>query len=263
MLVGACVENASPEAAEKAFAALEQKFFDLNEVRVSTVRELAEVMSQLPDAEDAARRVKQILQSVFEARYSFDLDGMKKQNIGQAVKELSGYDGATPFVVAYTTQMALGGHSIPVSDGGMRALVILDIVSEADAAKHKVPGLERAVPKNKGVEYGALLVQLGSAIRSNPYSPTVRKILLEIDAGCKDRLPKRPTKKKKAPEKPAKADKTLKKTAPAKKTKKEPAKKPAVKKKSAAKKAAKKKTAATKKTTKKSATKRLARRKPR
>ena len=70
---------------------------------------------------DAAARLKGILQSVFESEYAFDLESLKKQNLGVAIKRLQKLDGATPFVVAYTVQTALAGHSIPVDKGSLSA----------------------------------------------------------------------------------------------------------------------------------------------
>ncbi len=45
-LFACCLENAGYEAAEKAFARLGENYFDLNEVRVTTVAELAAAASQ-------------------------------------------------------------------------------------------------------------------------------------------------------------------------------------------------------------------------
>src|SRR6185295_10088529 len=104
LLLAACLENSPPEVAERVYKSLLEKFFDLNEMRVSTVRELAELMKDLTDPEEAAGRVKGILQSVFDSLYSFDLEPLEKQNIGQAVKKLESLRGATPFVVSYATQ---------------------------------------------------------------------------------------------------------------------------------------------------------------
>ena len=70
------------DAAEQVFKTLKDDYFDWNEVRVSTIRELAEVTKPLNDPADAATRLKQMLQSVFERDYSFDLEPLKKQNIG-------------------------------------------------------------------------------------------------------------------------------------------------------------------------------------
>jgi endonuclease-3 len=286
MLFAACLENASPEQAEAAFTALHERFFDLNEVRVSTVRELAEALHMLPDAEAAALRVKQVLQSIFEALYSFDLEAIKKQNIGQAVKQLEGYAGSTPFSIAYVTQTALGGHAIAVNAGAMQALVVVGVVTESEAEKQRVPGMERAIPKTKGPEFFALLHQLGVTMGSTPHSPALRKLLLEIDPECKDRLPKRAGKKedeasengqapaakagggskssKRAPTKRAPAKSAAaKKKAPAKK--KPAAKKTTGKKAPAPKASAKKKTAAKSgkpSGSKKTSAKRLAKKKP-
>ena len=59
LLYACCLENARPEAADEAYAKLQQTFFDWNEVRVTTVNELAETMSSLPDGTAAAKRLKQ------------------------------------------------------------------------------------------------------------------------------------------------------------------------------------------------------------
>ena len=114
LLFACCLENTRHEVAREAFAKVRQAFFDWNEIRVSTAKELAEVMDRLPEPLEAATRLKSILQCVFESDYSFELEQLKKQNLGAAVKRLQKLQGATPFNVAFTTQVALGGHAIPV-----------------------------------------------------------------------------------------------------------------------------------------------------
>ena len=261
LIFASCTENSLYDDAERVFVALKTDYFDWNEVRVSSIRELADVMKPLNDAEDAATRVKRILQSVFETQYSFDLEPMKKQNIGQAIKTIEKFHGSTPFTVAYVTQHGLGGHSIPVNQGLLEAMRVVGVVSDSEAAKGTVPGLERAVPKTKGAEMGGLLHQLGVELHRSPQGPTIRKILLEIDPSCKDRLPKRQTKKGDEPVAPPPApEPTPAKKADAKKpaaeAKKPEAKQPETKKKPAppappAKKKAEVKAAPVKKVTKK------------
>ncbi len=203
LLYACCLENAHYEAADKAYAAVSTTFFDWNEVRVSTVKELAEVMHALPDPQAAAARLKRTLQSVFEASYTFELEGLKKQNLGQAQQKLAKYEGVTPFAVAYVTQASLGGHSIPLDQGLLEVFAVLSLATPQDKASHSVPGLERAIAKNKGVEFGSLAHQLGADMFSGPYSPALHKILLEIAPEAKEHLPKRPTKTAK----PAEAEK--------------------------------------------------------
>ena len=203
LLFAACLENARHDAALKAYDTLKRAFFDWNEIRVSTVKELAEVISDLPDSNDAATRVKGILQSVFESDYSFDLEHLKKQNLGVAVKRLQKLQGGTPFVVAYATQTALAGHAIPVDKGTLGALYVLGVINEAEAEAGNVPGMERAIPKSKGQEFGALLHELGADFFNNPFSTNVREQLLSIAPDAKERFPKRVTKKAVAETPPA------------------------------------------------------------
>ena len=109
-LLFACLlgKRATTTSAQAYLTKVRAAFFDWNEIRVSTVKELAEVMHELPEPAAAAARLKGILQSVFESDYSFDLEHLKKQNIGAAVKRLQKLQGATPFIVAYATQVGAG-----------------------------------------------------------------------------------------------------------------------------------------------------------
>ncbi|MHB8970205.1 MAG: hypothetical protein ACYC3X_10900 [Pirellulaceae bacterium] len=195
LLYACCLRSASHEAADEAFARLQQAYYDWNEVRVTTISELAEVMSCLPHPAETASRLKRTLQSVFEAHYSFDLEGLKKENIGKAIKQLERLPGVSTFALALVTQNGLNGHAIAVSDEALEVLRVLGIVTDDEAGKKKVPGLERAIAKNRGVEFGALLHQCGADYAASPFSSRVRAVLLEIAPDAKDRFPKRVGKK--------------------------------------------------------------------
>jgi endonuclease-3 len=117
-------------------------------------------------------------------------------NLGPATEKLKGIDGTTNFTVAYTVQSSLGGHAIPIDQGVVQALRIVELVTDEEAQAVVVPGLERAIPKSKGIEFGSLLHQLGAAFIANPYAPGLRAILLEINPDVRDRLPRRRAKKR-------------------------------------------------------------------
>lgn len=293
MLYACCLEDSEYEAADEVFARLQSDYLNWNEVRVTTIAELAGVMKKLHEPEVAALRLRRSLHGMFEAHYQFDLDFLKKENLGKAVQTMEKYRGITPFVVSYTAQSGLSGHSIPVDNALLQLLYVVGIISEAELEKRKIPGLSRVIPKAKGVEFSSVVHQLAVAFYRSPFNKNVREIILEVTATAKDRFPKRGAKKKveeEAPAKPAKkaASKATKKTAEkpkkadakatkkaTKKTPAKPAKKAPVKKKAVAKKATKKKApakatkakpskkAAKKAAKKKSPTKRLARKKPR
>ncbi|MGD0900500.1 MAG: hypothetical protein ABR915_21925, partial [Thermoguttaceae bacterium] len=181
LLFACCLEDAQYDAAEEAFAGLVHTFFDWNEIRVTSISELSEAITALPDPRAAANRLKRVLHGVFEELYSFDLEDKRKKNLGPTVKWLEKIDGTTKFTVAYVVQSALGGHAIPVDTGTLAALHVAGLVTDKDVAAGEVPGLERAVAKSKGAECTSLLHQLGADYAANPFSPEVREILLQID----------------------------------------------------------------------------------
>ena len=248
LLYACCLENNRYEVADETFARLQESMFDWNEVRVTTIRELSELMKGNVDPTKAANQLKHTLHSVFESVYAFDLEILKKQNLGVSVKQLEGYRGVTPFAIAYVVQNSLGGHAIPLSEGALNALHYAGIATEAEAKAGKVPGLERAVPKTKGAEFSSILHQLGAELAASPFNTNSRAIILEIDAGAKERFPKRGGRK-------AAKKKEAKKAAPSKKA---AAKKKTAEKKTAAKKTAAKKTAGKKTADKKTAKKKAA-----
>ena len=97
-LYACLLEDCPSELADEGLAKLEQDYYDWNEVRVTTVSELAGVLSNLPDGQKAASRLKSTLQGIFEEFYSFDLDHLKKENLGKAVAKFENLPGMTPFV---------------------------------------------------------------------------------------------------------------------------------------------------------------------
>ena len=188
LLYAAILESADFETADECFAKLQENFFDWNEVRVTTITELAETLAGVHDATAAAQRVKKSLQSVFETHYEYDVEPLKKQNLGKSVAELEKYDGVTTFGVAYVAQNALGGHAIACGKGALESLLAVGAINDTELLKSEVPGMERAIPKNKGIEFFSLLHQLSVDLVASPQSTRVKGNLTEIDPQAKERL---------------------------------------------------------------------------
>lgn len=274
MMYGCCLENSTFEAADEALAKLQENYFDWNEVRVTTTAELAEACRSLSDPLEAASCLKKTLHGVFEHYYQFDLDFLRKENLSKAVQTFQKFNGVSPFVVSYAAQYGLGGHSIPIDRSAMSLFYVLGIVSVDEAAKARVPGLERTISKAKGAEFFVLVHQLSVAFASSPFNSAVRDKLLKINPSAKERFPKRGGRKNEPEKKADKvAAKTTKKVAEkAKSSAVKPRKKAASKPKEKAKTAKGGKKVAKKVTKKKSAkpvakkkspTKRLSKKKPR
>ncbi|CAD74275.1 MAG TPA: hypothetical protein DDX19_00415 [Rhodopirellula baltica] len=187
-LYACLLEDCPADLADEGLAKLEQDYFDWNEVRVTTVTELAAVLSSLPDPNKAAQRLKSILQAIFEEFYSFDLDHLKKENLGKAVAKFEGMSSMTPFVLSYIIQHGLGGHSIPIDYSAMVVMLVTGIASQAEASDGRVPGLERAVPKSKGVEFAALMHQPAVALLMDPKDKNARTFLESVAKGSSKEL---------------------------------------------------------------------------
>lgn len=214
LIYASCLEDAPYDLADEAFHRLQAFFVDWNEVRVTTVTELVEHFSKLPEPAAAATRVKKNLQSIFETRYSFDIEELQKMNQGKAIAELEKFGGMSKFVLNYVTQNAFGGHAIPVSKTIVEVLVATEIMTENEAEKGQIANLERTVTKTKGPEFASCLHQLGLLLASSPNGKNTKAILKEAGA---------PEKKEKSKEEKAK-EASAAKTAAAKSDKAVPGK---------------------------------------
>lgn len=273
LIYGCCLENSTFEAADEAFAKLQENYFDWNEIRVTTIAELTEVTKGLGDPPAAGASVKKTLQGVFEHYYQFDLDFLRKENLSKAVLTFQKCRGVSPFVVSHVAQNGLGGHSIPLDTAIMSLFYVLGIVTRDEAFKGKVSGLERTIPKAKGAEFFNLVHQFAVEFANSPFKPAIREKISKLSPIAKDRFPKRgkkilePIEPKKPAPKPAEAEaeaeakptkKDAAKSKSAKPVKKKAAAKPAKKAKAAKKPAKKGAKKATKKVAKKKVVKKKA-----
>lgn len=191
VLFACCLENAPADVAEKSLARLVAGAFDLNEIRVTTVAELAEVLHDLPDPPRAALALRRALQSVFESSYTFSLDQAKKHSLAHGLKTLESLHGISPFVVHYVASTSLGAHMIPLDHGALAALYLCGIISQEEYDSGKVTGLEKLIPKKAAAEFNSLLHQFGIECLTNLHGATVKKILQAVNPVAKDRFPKR------------------------------------------------------------------------
>ena len=81
MLFAVCLEDNSWEAAEASYAKLMKSYFDLNEIRVSSVTEIERTLSDLKDAEWKGLRIRSILRFVFESSYTFEFEKLAKLTV--------------------------------------------------------------------------------------------------------------------------------------------------------------------------------------
>lgn len=191
-------EGHTRDAADQAFEALKNNFFDWNEIRVSMTEELVEVLDPyLTDTERRSQRIIDFLQEVFESTFSFDLEGLEKKGLKQAGKTLARYQSASDFAVAWVTQKSLGGHSLPLDSGALRSLrrlkLIEDNVNDMEAIR---ASLEHQIPKTKGHQFVDLISYLAQTHcwEQNPSCPQC-----PLKTGCPTGMTAKPAKAAKKP----------------------------------------------------------------
>ena len=149
-----CREDATDEQARAAYENLKTKFFDWNEVRVSSVRELEEALAGLSNAESRAQRLIAFLQEVFETTFSFDLELIQKKGLKQGAKQIMRFGAANDYVGAWVTQRSLAGHAIPLDAPTLRCAKRIGLVDgSSDDLEAARSTLEHLVPKAKGAQF--------------------------------------------------------------------------------------------------------------
>ena len=80
---------------------------------------------------------------------------------------------ASDYVLATVTRLALAGHAIPVDAPTLRALRRLGIADDSTDVPTLRGILERAVPKNRGVEFSDLIEELAhdTCVEGEPDCP--------------------------------------------------------------------------------------------
>jgi endonuclease III len=147
-------EGTTSELADAVFKRFKGSFFDWNEVRVSTVPEITEALSGVPNASRKGQRIIELLQDVFELHYSFDLTDLDKKGLKQAAKQLGRFNGVNDFSVAWVTQRSLAGHAIPLDEPTIRVLRRLNVLEEEVDDTEAVRGtVEHLVPKANDVAF--------------------------------------------------------------------------------------------------------------
>ena len=190
LMYAALLENATFDKADLAFTVLENYYIDWNEIRVCSIRELADTLMDLPHPEAAAGRVRKALQGIFEKMYTFDLEELRKKGkpLADHIKMLESMSAGTPFMIQYTAQVALDGHLIPLDEASLRVMRRLGLSQlSSDGTQEICIGLDRVILKKVGITFAGQLHHFAAGFYDVPDSPELLSLLSAIDKGAVDR----------------------------------------------------------------------------
>jgi endonuclease-3 len=161
LIYAICRDGSTRDRADRAFQNLQDRFFDWNEVRVSSAGEVEDALEGLPDAHPKAERIIGLLQEVFETTFAFDLEASEnidKKGLKGAAKFLGKFRSADDYAISYVVQQTLGGHAIPVDAPTLRVARRTGLVeSDAGTLESARMSLEHLVPKAKGWLFNELV----------------------------------------------------------------------------------------------------------
>ncbi len=221
MLFAACLEDNPWPAAEAGLKKLLAAYFDLNEIRVSSITELEQTLAPLKEADWKGLRIRSILRHVFETTYSYDFEKLRRQTQEQAVKLLKKVNDITPFIRDFVLQEILGSHVVVLDTSMLTAARWLGLVPATADINEASEFLKGGLKKSETPEFCHLLRCLAT---DSKYAPRFLEPLDEelsmndvADRFVELQSPpkKKPAKPVPPPEPPKPAAKAPEKAAPA------------------------------------------------
>ncbi len=212
LIFAALLEDVSEAEAKEAYDRLTKSFYDLNEIRVSSITEIEEVLSPHPNAGWPALRIREILQYTFEKYYRFDLEELKRKPVDQVEKQISKFKHITPFMKLFLIQNCLGAHAVPLDDKSRDLLAYLGVIEPQATTDEAAEDLKHVVRKADTAQFchlvrclacdpkykGKLRLTPNQALGEGPDATTVLQRVTEVLSGNMPKTPGGPSAKAKA-----------------------------------------------------------------
>ena len=170
-------EKMNEKKAESAIRRFGEYFVDLNDLRVSRVEEITEMLGEnTPLAREIASRITRVLQNIFNDYHKISLEALKKIGKRPARQILEKIDGSSRFVVDYCMLTSLHGHAIPLTEDMIEYLRNNDLV-DSNADEQQIAGfLAKQISAKNGYEFYALLRGESGKSGGRKKTKTKRKI---------------------------------------------------------------------------------------
>ena len=116
MLEAILTADATPKQAEKAMAALEEEFVDINELRVSPPKEIVDCLDEdFPRRRAKAREIVTVLGAIFTRYNNLTLEPVEALTKRDLRRHLAEF-GLSPYPAACLVLLVYNGHAIPVDE---------------------------------------------------------------------------------------------------------------------------------------------------
>ncbi len=167
IIYGIICSRLDEKTTESAIKRFSDYFIDLNDLRVSRIEEIVEMLGDdTPVTRDVALTITTVLRAIFNEYHKVSLEGLKKTGKRPARQALEKMEGISRFVVDYCMLTSLQGHAIPITEGMTAYLKSKELVYP-DASEQEIGGfLAKQISAKKGYEFYALLRRESEAYSS-------------------------------------------------------------------------------------------------
>lgn len=158
MIYAMICEYTTDANAPRVYKRICSHFVDFNDLRVSRIEEIADVMDDSsPAAQKAAAMITHLLNQVYDRYDRMSLDVLKEGGKRQGRKELEEIDGISHFAVDYCFLTSLEGHAVPLKES-MKAHLKAQECIHPESTDDEIRGfLERQVSASDGWAFYAFL----------------------------------------------------------------------------------------------------------
>jgi len=169
-------ENMSVPATQSAIKRFADYFVDWNELRVSSVEEIVEVLgADTLVARDTASALVRALGAVFNEYNTVSLEALKRIGKRPAKRALEKIEGTSRFVVNYCMLTSLQGHAIPLTKKMVEYLRSNQLI-HPDADEQEIEGfLARQISAENAYEFYALLRRQSESRRKTKAATKTKK----------------------------------------------------------------------------------------
>ena len=169
----------SEKSAETAMSRFIEHFIDWNDLRVSRVEEIVEVLGKdTPATKEIASTITKVLRAIFDDYHKVNLEMLKKIGKRPARQALEKIDGLSRFAVDYCMLVSLRGHAIPLTHKMLDYLRNNELV-DPEADEQQIAGfLTKQIPAKSGYNFYMLLrheSEKSKSTRKRKTKTTVKK----------------------------------------------------------------------------------------
>ncbi len=158
LICGIIHERMNESAAHKAIREIRAAFVDWNDLRVSRVEEIVEVLGgDTASSRSTALALTSVLRDVFDEYHRISLQPLLKLGKRPAKQGIEKLEGVSRFVVNYCMLTSLRAHAVPLT-GGMVEYLKRNGIVETDANEEDVEVfLTRQIPAKDAYAFYTLL----------------------------------------------------------------------------------------------------------